>query len=96
MAQKARKWVLTMARLINPNEAKEIAKAIVPNPFAIMAVNAVLDHTPSVDAVEVVRCKDCVFSEPSDASDAYVECRQLFGMAIPKDWYCADGERRTE
>ena len=45
---------------------------------------------------EIVYCKDCVFAEPNDASDNYVNCRQLFGMAMTKDWYCADGERKKQ
>lgn len=55
-----------------------------------------IERIKAVDAVPVVRCKDCVFSEPNDASDNYVNCRQLFGMAIEKDWYCADGERKND
>lgn len=49
-----------------------------------------------VEYAEVVRCRDCIFAEPNDASDEYVDCRQLFGMAVRKDWYCADGERKDD
>lgn len=47
-----------------------------------------LADAPTVDAVEVVRCKDCKWY-----SDDY--CCQ-FGDDYGDDWYCADGERREE
>ncbi len=55
-----------------------------------------MEDAPGVDAVPVVRCKDCLFSEPCDASDSYVECHQFFGMAMENDWYCAGGERKDQ
>lgn len=43
-----------------------------------------LNTIPSVDAVPVVRCKDCKY---------YVFC--YLGVETPReDFYCADGERR--
>lgn len=44
----------------------------------------------AVDAVEVVRCKDCIhFCE-----DGY--CKVLMGYCGNEDWFCAAGKRRTE
>jgi len=41
---------------------------------------------------EIVRCKDCKHYEPN----RLFECR-LHGSCQPKpDWYCADGERKTD
>ena len=64
-----------------------------------------IDAQPTVDAVEVVRCKDCKWYEieqlKRDGTDdkrykpsvcvigAYAEPRKA-------DWYCADGERRED
>ena len=46
---------------------------------------------PTVDAVPVVRCKDCVHGDP-DENGWYV-CR-CTGAGFPGDGYCSDGERR--
>jgi len=52
---------------------------------------------PNVDAVPVVRCRDCKHRDPEDKKCDYG------GMAVqglffprPDDWFCADGERRDE
>ena len=41
-------------RLIDANEAKKIAREHLSNPYEIISTCAVLDRTPTVDAVEVV------------------------------------------
>ena len=49
-----------------------------------------LDNTPTVDAVPVVRCKDCKH---------YKDGRCFFTMrryGLYDDWFCADGERRED
>ncbi len=52
---------------------------------------------PNVDAVPVVRCRDCKHRDPEDKKCDYG------GMAVqglffprPDNWFCADGERRDE
>jgi hypothetical protein len=52
-------------------------------------IQAVLNQTKKVDAVEVVRCKDCKFPMKNDMCDEYW-CN---GSRVPGNWYCADGER---
>lgn len=54
----------------------------------------IADHLIANDVVPVVRCKDCAFAHPCDALANYIECGQFYGMAMEKDWYCADGERK--
>lgn len=57
---------------------------------------------PHVDAVPVVRCKDCVHLEILNGSTYYARCRwhgrlfASFGRADTRTWFCADGERRTK
>ena len=46
--------------------------------------------TPTIDAVPVVRCKDC---KHWDADDH--DCNIKIGwFACGADWFCADGERQ--
>lgn len=47
-----------------------------------------IDKIKPVDAVEVVRCKDC-----KHYMTIHCICD---GCCISDNWYCADGERRTD
>ncbi len=51
-----------------------------------------LEYAPLVDAVEVVRCKDCKFYQPFDPYRKYDCNRGLLG--VMGDDYCSYGERR--
>lgn len=53
----------------------------------------VIDEMPTIDAVQVVRCKDCKhYTEPN------IEYCELYGAMIlwNKDDFCSRGERREE
>ena len=47
------------------------------------------DISPTIEAVDVVRCKDCKHYRKDT-------CSAGAGMAVPPpdDWFCADGERK--
>ena len=52
--------------------------------------------SPTVDAVSVVRCKDCQYSE-HDPETNHLRCQHPFGLSgMPHDenWFCADGVRK--
>ena len=54
-----------------------------------------LNHAPTVDAVPVIRCKDCKHYNGEDRDI----CCPLADNAQSKcgaDWFCADAERRTD
>ena len=53
-------------------------------------LNLICD-APTVDAVPVVRCKDCLWRH-DDSSPTWLPC---MGRETPDDWFCADGERRN-
>ena len=57
------------------------------------ALDAVADSAPTVDAVEVVRCKDCKWWE----TDEVFKCvaYDAFWVANPDD-YCPWGERKED
>ena len=51
-----------------------------------------MDDAPTIDAVQVVRCKDCKHGEYREDYDDY-ECRESgCGLVHSGEWYCADGE----
>ena len=50
----------------------------------VLSVLEKLDAAPTVDAVEVVRCKDC----------KYFKTRLCENEDNYDDWFCADGERK--
>lgn len=54
-----------------------------------------LAEQPTVDAVEVVRCKDCEFCYYNSSNDTY-KCRSMNGMyrTVKTDDFCSYGERR--
>lgn len=53
-----------------------------------------IEAAPAVDAVDVVRCKDCIHYEKTML---YSECWNELGMInVYDDCYCSRGERRTE
>lgn len=84
----------TEKRLIDANEAYEIARASGRhNDFArsradLTSLQEVFEDCTTVDAVEVVRCKDCCNCTKS------MWCNLLM-MGTRKDNFCSYGERRT-
>lgn len=61
-----------------------------------MAVRIIKD-APTVDAVEVCRCKDCKRCRPwkNKWGASGHQCK-LFGADIDPDDFCSYGERRTD
>lgn len=54
-----------------------------------------VDSIPTVDAVPVVRCKDCEYSYDEIS---YLCCSHgvCVDCEVPPNFYCADGKRRAE
>ena len=81
-----------MARLIDADALK--TKAIRCETFKLydapIFLKAVgtreIDKAPTIDAVPVVRCKDC----------KYFKTRLCENENNHDDWFCADGERKGE
>ena len=64
----------------------------------ITASRGVMFHLPTIDAVSVVRCKECKKANTEDCSHSYWdddwgEWRVGYNG---DDWFCADGEREGE
>ena len=55
------------------------------------------DISPTIDAVSVVRCKDC--EDACICSDDWVICTHIDSNGNdkhPTDWFCADGRKRND
>lgn len=56
-----------------------------------------LEDCPTVDAVEVVRCKDCKHYMLWEDSDDKKTCAKSIGLMVSSpDDFCSYGERRTD
>lgn len=67
---------------------------------ANLLIDAMIKATqdaPAVDAVEVVRCKDCKHTTRSKVSPEKIICclTKMCGTVDP-DYFCADGEREMD
>lgn len=52
-------------------------------------------EAPTIDAVLVVRCKDCKYYVPDGDGVPGGGCTMTYSY-MPEDGYCSDGERKAE
>ena len=61
-----------------------------------------VDHAPTIDAVPVIRCKDCKYYEPDLYANPWGVCchREWIvndtGHGVDEDGYCYRAERKEE
>ena len=55
----------------------------------IADIRDIIDEQPAIDAVEVIRCKDC-----KHRNRYYCYHPEQMYLAVDIDYYCARGERR--
>lgn len=83
------KWVV---------DCKEQRSAMTPRAEqAVLTFNECISQVKKaseVDAVEVVRCKDCRWHEREQPGMVY--CPNTVGNWVENDWYCKGGERRED
>ena len=53
-----------------------------------------ITEAPTIDAVPVVRCWDCIYWEPATLSSG--NCGRALEITAYKDDYCSYGERRSD
>ena len=84
-----------MARLIDADRALEIVRDQgIAHPNAYYLTNyatLILREAPTVDAVPVVRCRDC---KHLMFSDCYGECGEGHMGIVSPDDFCSYGERK--
>ena len=63
---------------------------------AIRLIHNAINQAPTIDAVPVVRCKDCKFGTHfGDMEDEWIRCMNLHGNPLmPFDGFCSYGERK--
>lgn len=88
-------------RLIYANEAYEIARAsgrhsdFARSRADLTSLEEVLEECTTVDAVEVVRCKDCKHYMLWEDSDDEKTCAKSIGLMVSApDDFCSYGERK--
>ncbi len=95
-------------RLVSVPAARAHVEAAVADPILKASINNVLDELPAVDAVEVVRCKDCQsFKEQHSWVNGYTGKIECCGYCnhwdyepgsspnqVDGDDFCSYGERR--
>ena len=99
-----------MSRYIDADALKKQWTIASPEPFSTDAAEVIdsIDNAPTVDAVAVVRCKDCKHAEPYKRTDGatgyYCHCkynvfeygdRRKYTPVRESGDYCSCGERRT-
>ena len=92
---------ITMDALISKNAVLKLCHYD-DHDYPVIDYDDVL-RIPSVDAVEVVRCKDCLFGHLyidviNGESDSWVECRNPDGLNrdVSTEGYCSASIRRKE
>ena len=56
-------------------------------------IRMVLKYVPTIDAVPVVRCKECEYYNITCCSSGTGWCENM-DMGVSDDFYCANGARR--
>ena len=77
-----------MARLIDADAL--IKEACAEGAYGYVDAEQIA-NAPTVDAVHVVRCKDCAVPHHK-----YTGCPELNGLVTPPDFYCPFRERKED
>ena len=75
---------------------KDMAKYQEPyKQSAILGVVSTIENTPTADVVEVVRCKDCFYSEKTLSDECPKECSwcKKLCFVTHENHYCSYGEK---
>jgi hypothetical protein len=85
-----------MSDLISRSAAKEKFQEWFGAVYIPKVTDAFFDEIPAVDAVEVVRCKDCKNYLAFGGGYAGVGGCMIDGRFVSDDFYCKDGERKAD
>ena len=85
-----------MPRLIDADKLWKAITTRIEEYCDIADLIEIIETQPTVDAVEVVRCKDCRHSFMGNYFNGYA-CKRLSGehtFTVSSDGFCSKGERR--
>ena len=77
----------------------QIAKELQGSAFGGPLIVRAIEEAPAEDVVEVVRCKDCIYSFMSISGKYVLYCDMHPSddhLDLDKDYYCGYGERKEE
>lgn len=55
-----------------------------------------INHAPTIDAVPVVRCKDCIHDNTTNCPLCWIENHTLQFINHDAEFFCGKGERRND
>lgn len=61
---------------------------------AVSIAKGIIERAPGVDAVEVVRCKDCKWYCRDECRNPDIPIDDGASLTTDPDWFCAGGIRR--
>ena len=89
-------------RLIDANALmRDVMGLTIVSPEAMNYANAVavaIANAPTIDAVEVVRCKDCKHAivNENHIDKPLICCLTKMVGTTDEDWFCANGKRKMD
>lgn len=83
-------------RLIDAESTKKLAQEHLIDPYHIVSACAVIDKAKTVDAVQVVRCRECksLIAVKADNGDAMQVCHRT-KSPVSFDDFCSRGEKEN-
>lgn len=63
--------------------------------YADVVYAGYIHNAPTIDAVPVVRCKDCTEFSDDDEEDGWGFCNNT-GVGMERDGFCSCGERKDD
>lgn len=89
-----------MMRLIDAESTKKLAQEHLIDPYHVVSACAVIDKAETVDAVPVVRCRECIHYKPQSKSARWncttLFCNRTATIKMDPDDFCSRGERSTD
>lgn len=85
-----------LASALNNGRLEEQTGRAVPFNAGVAFALTMVEYAPTIDAVPVVRCKDCKWLYKNQHLDVYCIHPHGMGYGIGDDWYCHHGERRDD
>ena len=82
-------------RLIDADRLINEFEDTVGSPITRTRLKLQVQNQPTIDAVEVVRCKDCKYFD-GECCDRYADETLGYSHSTQQNFFCAVGERRTD